>query len=367
MKIRHLAGAKALCMAALALVSTVIFGACSDSAGSASPMTGSGGAAGHAGNNATGGAGTSEDAGTAGSAGTTPGDSGAPVADAGLTADAVCTEYAGAVCAKLAQCASRVYLGYPTAEDCLLANKLDCQVGLTNPKWTPASQAACNAARSAAGCEAIYEPPAACVRPAGDKAVGTPCFHSDECVSGASCVAQPGRTSACGVCKMDAQVSQACGAGVQCAQGLRCDTTCYTPTKLGVACAAHAACAFPLVCGASGDLCHQAKPLGATCGPTIDDCDQYDGVHCNAGSHKCEAVLIAMNLGDHCGFDSTNGNTTICAGGLRCSGEDIKINLCNSAGHEGQACALDANGNDPCSVGLYCMGTCVRADKVSCK
>ena len=290
------------------------------------------------------------------------------VPDAGPSASAVCTEFAEAACDKFEQCTLRIFIQYESQADCVEASKSECMRGLAlNTRWSVTAQSACNAVYAAGGCEALFDFPSECRRPAGDKAVDMPCFSDDECVAGASCVAQPGRTSACGVCKVDADVGATCGNGVACRDGLRCSGTCYEPSQAGEGCYSGALCDFPLVCGETGDPCHAPRQLGATCGPTIDDCDQLNAVHCNAATNRCENVLIVSNLGDSCGFDSTNGASTVCGGGLLCSGNDIDIDLCNRTGSEGQGCQIDAEGNDPCRSGLYCETTCKRAEAIVCE
>lgn len=334
--------------------------------GSSSNGGGASGSAGTSGSSGVGG-GPGGSGGVGGTAGT-PG-SGGTAGSGGDTMDSVCTDWANTFCDTLQQCASRIYLQYPSPADCVARNASDCKSDFAlNSSWTIASQSACNTAYKAAGCPALFSSPSECQRPAGNKAVGSPCFKSIECVAGASCVVQPGAASNCGVCKMDAKVGEACGNGVQCVDGLRCDGTCYEPSQLGDPCYSGALCATPLVCGASGDPCHNPKQLGESCGPSVDDCDQYNGLHCNSGSNTCEANLVASNAGDHCGFDSSSGQITVCAGDLFCSGSDFSIDICNPAYTEGHACQVQSDGTDSCAAGLYCSGgSCVKAEAVVCQ
>src|SRR5207248_1436501 len=160
--------------------------------------------------------------------------------------------------------------------------------------------------------DVIYNTPIACKR-TGAGPVGSACLFNVECAQGSSCYAKAGSATACGVCTKEAQAGESC-ASAPCAEGLRCGTTgtCYVAAQAGQGCFADKWCGFPLVCGKTGDACHKPKSLGATCGPSVDDCDQLNGVHCSPTSHTCTPVLIATTLGDHCGFDSTNGNITYC-------------------------------------------------------
>jgi hypothetical protein len=339
----------------------------SGSGGSSGPQAGVGGSSGGAGGTAStgGAAGSGGDAGAAGAAG---GDGGPTEGGPGsVTPEDACHRHATALCAKLSQCASLVAVQYGTAPDCVTAMQSDCLRGFAASQgWTAAKQAACTDAVSSGTCDVIYHSPTACQH-TGSGAAGSACLSDVDCTEGSSCYAQTGAKTACGVCTKVAKEGESCAAA-PCAEGLRCNTTgtCYVPAKAGEGCFAGKLCGFPLVCGQTGDPCHAPKPLGATCGPTVDDCDQLNGVHCNPASHTCTATLIATTLGDHCGYDSTNGNNTFCGAGLRCSSNDFKLGLCNRTGTIGQTCQLDANGNDPCAAGLYCVGTCQLPDKATC-
>jgi len=285
----------------------------------------------------------------------------------GVTADVVCQRQAAAMCKKLLECASRIYLNYPGDAACIAASKADCLSGIGgSTTWTVDKQSACTDAYVAAGCSAVFEGVPACERPPGTKVAGTACVDSAECAAGLNCVVPAKATTVCGVCTKIAQEGDDCSGDVLCADGLRCDGTCYVPAKLGEGCYKGKLCAFPLTCGSTGDPCHAPKRSGESCGPAVDDCDQYNGLGCNPGTHKCEPVVTAASAGDSCGFDSTSGQTTVCIHGLRCSGTDKKTAHCVARLPEGATCALTA-GSDPCGVGLSCVGTCKRRADVVCK
>jgi hypothetical protein len=269
------------------------------------------------------------------------------------------------LCGKLGKCASRVAEQYGTAPDCVTAQQADCMAGFgASAGWTIAKQTACTDAYESGSCDVLFHPPAACKR-SGTGFEGSPCLLDVQCAEGLSCYTPAGSKTSCGVCTKVAKQGESCTAAA-CADGLRCNATCYVPAMENEGCFSGKLCAFPLVCGSTGDPCHKPKGLGAICGPTIDDCDQLNELHCSPVTHTCEPVMVATTLGANCGYDSTNGNDTFCGAGLRCSSNDFKFGFCNRTGTVGQACQVDAAGNDPCAAGLYCIGTCQLPDKASC-
>ncbi len=319
-----------------------------------------GGAAGDGGTAGTAGFGGSS--GSSGSSGSGSGGSGG----SGPTAESACEDYARILCAKFEQCVELVYLQYPSAEDCVASASANCRAELAaSPRWTPANQEACGQATRAGGCEVVHDLPAACARPSGDTRLGGPCFADSECVTGATCLSQSG--SACGVCTREAKDGESCGQGAPCQEGLRCDGVCYVPSQEGEHCYRGAMCDSPLVCGQSGGECHAPRRVGESCGPAIDDCDQYDGVACSPVRNVCEFVPTTDQSGAKCGYNSTNGVRTRCVRGLRCTGDDFRIDICRPLQIEGGKCTYDKDGSDNCSFGLYCDGTCKRADALDCR
>ncbi len=193
-----------------------------------------------------------------------------------------------------------------------------------------------------------------CGGPAGTRAVGQGCIHSDQCASGLCSVLQeltlgdPANPHYCFTCANPAGPGEDCSTTRrECQDGYACGGggTCQPILYQGQACTSSDDCDWYLECRADPadgvNRCMPSAAAGQSC--------QYfcqEGYYCTSNTHIC---AVAPGLGQRC-----QAGPWYCSMGLKCDAQS----LCTTPGQSGASCVAYSN-LDPsnCADGLRCVCT----------
>jgi hypothetical protein len=361
----HIARVSATFCAWLAAAAALSTG-CGSSASDAPGAGGSNGDAGDAGNVVAGGAGVGGIAGQAGSNSTAGGSSAAGSAGASDIANAAaCQERAAASCPVTERCYpigfSLVYRG---ADDCKQVVTQRCLLELAAPQTSLSASnlSPCVQATTAQTCDEYWrQTPAACAPPGG-LALGAGCEFNSQC---ASTFCSIGGGPWCGVCAARGALGESCDPShFSCQTGLKCARTCpgcssqtewqcVKPVALSGPCQQSYECEGQLVC--KGGLCAAADGAGATCNPSLDNCDESKGLQCAMQASGAMFMCVAttfVGTGGACNYNTG----VLCSGGGFCAGPDGTSGICKAPAESGQPC--DAS-KQFCALPAQCLnGTC---------
>ena len=317
-------------------------------------------------------------------------DTGATDTSSGTSADQACTDSAKAQCQKLDAChVDGVAIRYGAMELCVSRVKANCLVALGAPNTgrTSDNQEACALAYAGASCaDFVQGSIAACLPPAGTRAIGGPCTYSAQCQS-AFCAIPTG--TACGTCAASPTAGQSC-ASSQCGPGQQCQkatTSCQPFGAAGDKCSSTSECVVGLACvgassasGTTGTCVVGAETLSAACDRTSGpQCDEVQGLYCSFTPKQTAGTCVKFlkaTAGGACGFTAGSGTTgssyTICTGASQCVVQ---------AGANGGSCVGNALEGKPCDTtnGPACLsparcitapgltsGTCQLPDPTQC-
>ena len=297
--------------------------------------------------------------GASGSTGGTSGGTGGTNPEGGTTPDQICADSASAICETYRACIptyfSQWYGDMDTCVTTLAA--ISCRFRLNAPGTgdTPATIAACAAARRVARCPEIFENEVvACLPQRGTLANGAKCATSSQCQS-QYCTLAFG--SDCGTCAPTVAAGGKCtGAVGECAGSLQCVSgVCGTHPKVGEDCT-FVPCRFGLACPSG--LCREPAKAGESCASNWCDtrgdlvcrndiCERWQYV---GSGERCD-----IEVGPHC------SRASICK-----ASPGSTSGTCLPPAAEGQAC--DEVTGPACVPWTNCrMGVCKVPDSTSCK
>jgi hypothetical protein len=304
-------------------------------------------------------------------------------ADAGITADQACNDFAKASCALLDQCRKHgTANAYGTLGACVQRTHDNCVRGLMavgNPD-DPAGVESCAIALPTETCDQYLQntPVAACAGGHGSLATGAGCAFDGQCQTG-FCGIPKG--SLCGKCANAPAAGDSCAMVTACGHGMVCTPmqvcepwvlatgACDNMTKV---CAPGLTCVIPMGM-MQGTCTAEASTVGATCDnrrQTAAACDPNQAVFC-ASSKMCVAINY-VGAGAPCGAQMMASGDNVCTGASACfsPGGGMPA-MCVADAVEGGACDL--------MIGPACMsparcvvtgggasGTCALPDGTMC-
>lgn len=276
--------------------------------------------------------------------------------------EAGCQAYAEATLSKSAECPLFVEdLGTDPEVVARMARTCKSLFGAPGSGASRAKLEACAEATTAASCLTFHGGIEEC-EPLfyGTLAPREACLFDTQCETG-KCLGSTG--ASCGQCAWQANIGEACGAGladVPCKDDLVCLQTTGTS---GTCERVEATELFAYTVGASctGNDCGPNSWLTCVAGACVElgsKCD--DGSDCRAGqrcdttSKSCVTAVLAK-VGEACGYQSSAPYLTIeCDAGLHC---DLDSHTCRSRIQENGPCV---SGKAPCAEGLTCIdGRCI--------
>jgi hypothetical protein len=274
----------------------------------------------------------------------------------GPTAEAACESLTSALCGQLDTCAPfLLQLSYGDKSTCIQRITPACliTVDLSGSTITPAAIQTCADTYENASCDQIYKGQPKECQLAGEKADGEACESAVQCKGFVCNVTADGE---CGTC--DTLLTEGATCDPQkdlCSDGLYCgpaSSKCETFAAKDQPCTEQKRCESGLSCNAG--KCGALQPVGADCS-NGETCDIAVGAYCGTGG-TCKTLLVAK-LGEQCGLvgDDLVGcePDTLCA---------VADNTCVARPKEGEACAVDDNGNGNCMTGFRCVnGKCSSA------
>jgi hypothetical protein len=283
------------------------------------------------------------------------------------TADQACAAIAQALCARLADCAPfELSLLYGTAANCNVRVALGCSKDQSEPDSTrtPGEVVDCANALPAVACADLINNnfPTACQNPPGNRADGTGCGSSLQCMS-THCEKSG---TACGTCAVRQATGGTCTVDEGCQVGLVCaNAKCIAPRAVGGQCDDSHPCKASLYCSASTAMCAQhATGAGMACATDKNVCDVAHGFGCDTfeTTPACEAVVVA-NGGDACGL--VNGTLTVCPEFNDCTIAGGAVSgTCPNAPKDGDPCTL-TNPRLDCVPPATCVGGVCRLPSVT--
>lgn len=316
------------------------------------------------------------------SSGTGPSDGGA---DAGISAQQACADYATALCTLRDGCTGGFDITVAFGDDstCVSRVQTDCSgsVAATGSGATPAHFEACAQALAGTSCPAFFanQLPQACQPPAGKLAAGAGCAFSAQCESSYCAV---GANEVCGSCQPAPAAGSSCDGGLACGPGLLClaDTgACAVAVADGGACASRDACGPSEACVATptgSAYCEPRGGIGTACDPTdqtAPNCFNAGGAYCSRTARDAGGTCVAISVqqpGEPCGAtlaqDQLCGNGGLCVRGADGGGS------CVGFVSDGQSC--DSVAGPPCLQPAKCVpvldggtaGTCMLPGMATC-
>jgi hypothetical protein len=273
------------------------------------------------------------------------------VVDSGFTGDP-CTDYSNFLC-ELEQGCNLLFfrnLLWGDLAVCKERRKLRCLARLAahDSNDTAARMASCANTIARFSCEDYGNAdawPETCGTPAGNLADGASCGIGAQC-RGRACFPPDG--SACGSCSTLPGLGSPC-TGI-CDDFLQCwNGTCVAFGKLGESCRyGGPLCGYGLACigAASGQgKCLTNLKLGATCDPTALECDDAQGLVCDATTNLCRVDQGLPGPGQPC-----FGNQ-YCRADAWCN---LLINRCQPKRREGESCGTSI-GTPQCLQPAICV------------
>jgi hypothetical protein len=290
------------------------------------------------------------------------------IADTALWPDGAsgdpCADYANRLCELEQSCNVLIFRNtfWGELSICKERRKLRCSARLNAPGSNDSSArvSACVAALLALTCDTYVARenwPATCDPPAGNLADGAPCGVGAQC-RGLGCF--PADNSICGSCSTLSPIGAPCN--VSCQTDLQCVAgTCLAYLREGDNCRfGGPLCAFGLAClgaGAGQGRCAKRLSAGATCDPMAFECNDSQGLSCDAATSRCQLDPGRPAPG------------ALCVAGL-CRADawcNMTSGRCEAKRREGEACGL-ALGAPQCLEPALCVAaTCTLPNPSACR